>query len=406
MIDFFRRLFALDFMPHGHCYFWHPEVLWLNVGSDALIALSYYSIPLALFVFVRRREDLAFKQVFVLFAAFIFACGSTHLMEAVTVWKPAYRFEGMLKLGTGLVSAATAVVLWKLMPHALTLPSPAQLAEANASLADEVRVRERAEADLRRLNAELERRVADRTEALRRSNEDLEQFAYVASHDLQEPLRAVSMYVQMLEQQYAEQLGPEGRKYVGYAVEGANRMRELIKDLLTYSRANTQDQRFCEVDAEGALRQAVANVQGALDAKKGRLTHDALPTVVADATQLTQIFQNLLSNAIKYAPNEGLHIHVSADEDGDTVTFHVRDDGIGIDPEYHEQIFEPFRRLHTRQEYPGSGLGLSICKRLTERHGGRIWVESTPGHGSTFHIRLPKKHQQGAAGADDRTDPT
>lgn len=389
-MDFFRRLFALDFMPHGHCYFWRPEVLWLNVGSDALIALSYYSIPLALFVFVKRREDIAFKQVFVLFGAFILACGSTHVLEAVTVWHPVYRFEGMLKLVTALVSAVTAVVLWRLMPNALALPSPAQLAEANAQLRAEVDHRERAEAELRALNAELEDRVRQRTEELRRSNEDLEQFAYVASHDLQEPLRAVSMYVQLLERRYHDQLDAEGKKFIGYATQGASRMRELIHDLLAYSRASTQEQHLQTIEAADALARAEANVRGALEEAGGRITHDPLPSVRADETQLTQVFQNLLSNAIKYrSPDEPLQVHVWAEREGDTVAFHVRDNGIGVEPDYHEQIFEPFRRLHTRAEYPGSGLGLSICKRLVERHGGRIEVESEPGRGATFHIQLP-----------------
>ncbi|MFW6085911.1 MAG: sensor histidine kinase [Myxococcota bacterium] len=390
-MEFFRRLFSLDFMPHGHCYFWRPEVLWLNVGSDALIALSYYSIPLALFVFVRRREDIAFKQVFLLFGAFILACGSTHVLEAVTVWHPIYRFEGMLKLLTALVSAVTAVALWKLMPNALALPSPAQLAEANDQLRAEVGQRERAEAELRTLNAELEDRVRQRTEELRRSNEDLEQFAYVASHDLQEPLRAVSMYVQLLERRYADQLGADGKKFVGYATEGAARMRELIHDLLAYSRASTQEQHLQTIEAEDAFARAEATVRNALEEAGGQVTHDPLPAVRADQTQLAQVFQNLLSNAIKYrSPDEPLQVHVWAERDGGMVTFHVRDNGIGIEPAYHEQVFEPFRRLHTRAENPGSGLGLSICKRLVERHGGRIAVESAPGRGATFHVELPE----------------
>lgn len=390
MIYFLRNLFSMDFMPHGHCYFWRPGVLWLNVGSDTAIALAYYSIPLALYVFVRRRQDLAFRSVFFLFMAFIFACGGTHLLEAVTVWKPVYRFEGLVKLVTAIVSGATAIVLWKLLPHALTLPSPAQLQRANEDLQREVRDRQTAQAQLETLNTELERRVTDRTEELRRSNEDLEQFAYVASHDLQEPLRAVTMYVELLERRYGEALDADAHKYIAYASGGAKRMRELIRDLLSYSRASTGQQEVQVVDANLPFERAVRNVRESLESIGGEIVRSPLPQVHADKTQLAQIFQNLLSNAVKYHSERPLKIEVSAEADGDgAVTFRVCDNGIGIDPEYAKQIFEPFRRLHTRETYPGSGLGLSICKRLVERHGGRLWVESTPGEGSTFFFRFP-----------------
>ncbi|HJK90282.1 MAG TPA: histidine kinase dimerization/phospho-acceptor domain-containing protein, partial [Polyangiaceae bacterium LLY-WYZ-15_(1-7)] len=257
MIEFLSNLFASDFMPHGHCYFWRPEILWLNVGSDLGIGLAYFTIPLALLVFVRRREDLAFRRVFLLFSAFILACGTTHLFDIVTVWTPMYRLEGVLKLVTALVSASTAIVLWRLLPAALRLPSPAQLAAANADLSAEVERREAAEARLRESNEELELRVRERTEALARSNRDLQQFAYVASHDLQEPLRMVSSYVGLLDKRFGEALDERGQRYVGHALEGAQRMRRMIEDLLELSRAGESLGPADEVEAEACLEAAL-----------------------------------------------------------------------------------------------------------------------------------------------------
>jgi light-regulated signal transduction histidine kinase (bacteriophytochrome) len=225
---------------------------------------------------------------------------------------------------------------------------------------------------------------------LERSNKDLEQFAYVASHDLQEPLRMVSSYTQLLAQRYEGQLDEKAKKYIDYAVDGAVRMQRLINDLLTYSRVSTRGKPLEPIDASSVLGETIGNLYAAIQESRAIVTNDDLPTVRADAGQLLQVFQNLIANAIKFHGTDSPRIHVSARDAGHEWIFSVRDNGIGIDPQYKESLFVIFRRLHTRQEYPGTGIGLAVCKRIVERHGGRIWFESEPGKGTTFFFTAPK----------------
>lgn len=278
--------------------------------------------------------------------------------------------------------------------------------------------RKQAEEALKKLNEELEMRVAERTENLRasmeslqieinhrkqaeerlqvtlanleRSNKELEQFAYVASHDLQEPLRMVSSYTQLLAQRYEGQLDDKANKFIGYAVDGAIRMQRLINDLLAYSRVNTQGKTLETIDSHAVFGQTLRNLAATIKENQALIITDDLPTVRADATQLSQLFQNLIGNAIKFQGGDLPRIHVSACDLGHEWRFSVTDNGIGIDEQYKEKVFVIFQRLHTRQEYPGTGIGLAICKRIVERHGGRIWFESEAGKGSTFYFTLPK----------------
>lgn len=758
-------LFTANYIPHGHCYLWQRELVWLHVASDSLIALAYYSIPLSLLYVVFQRKDLPFRNIFWLFGAFILSCGTTHVMEVWTLWHPVYWLSGSLKLITALISAYTAFALIPLIPQALALPSPTQLEMINQRLQKEISERQKnattlleltqlqnaiinstnytiisvdtdgtiktfnlaaqqllgyyaeevvgkltpaivhdpleveqraevlsqelgvkiepgfevfvawarrgiadenewtyirkdgsrfpvlvsvtalydsegningfvgigqdisgrkqAEKELRELNIamqnavegiarldssgryvnvnrayankfgykpeemigmewpitvhpddvemlilavqemltsgkvevearglrkdglffynkitmvkacdeqgicnghhcfmkditdrklteraleesefkyrqivelaeegiwlidskdrttyvnqamarmlgyselemfgralfdfmdeegkqsandrsdrrkqgmaerhelrlkskdgkdvwtymstspvldkkgnllsscalvynitdrkEIERQMLQLTEDLKRSNEDLEQFAYVASHDLQEPLRAVTSYTQLLAQRYQGNLDAKADKYINYVVDGASRMQQLINDLLAYSRLGTRAQEFEAADCNAAVQQSLSNLQIAIAEKNAVITYESLPTVMADEFQLVQLFQNLIGNAIKFCQDVP-RIQIAAIMQDHEWLFSVRDRGIGIDPEYADRIFLIFGRLHSRREYSGTGIGLAICQRIVERHGGRIWVESQSGEGATFYFTIP-----------------
>jgi signal transduction histidine kinase len=229
---------------------------------------------------------------------------------------------------------------------------------------------------------------------LERSNTELQQFAYVASHDLTEPLRMVVSYLELLTSRAQGKLGEEEREFIGYASDGAQRMQHLIQDLLAYARVDTRGRPLESTDCERVLATALANLKLAIAESHTVVEHDPLPTVHGDVVQLTQVFQNLIGNAIKFRGKEAPKIHVGArQQDGEWI-FHVKDNGIGIDPKNFERIFVLFQRLHTRQEYPGTGMGLAICKKIVERHGGRIWVESRPGEGTAFFFTIPAKKEK------------
>jgi signal transduction histidine kinase len=231
-------------------------------------------------------------------------------------------------------------------------------------------------------------------EELARSNRDLEQFAYVASHDLQEPLRMVAIYTQLLAERYQGKLDPEADKYIHYAVDGALRMQTLVQDLLTFSRVGRGGNRFKLTDCNEVVQSGLKNLQTSILQSGAQIHCEKLPSVLADGSLLAQVFQNLIGNAIKFRGSEPPVIRVTAKLQGKEWVFSVQDNGIGIAPEHAEIVFVIFKRLHTRAEYPGSGIGLSICKKIIEQHGGRIWVESQGGKGSTFKFTLPAQDER------------
>jgi len=294
-----------------------------------------------------------------------------------------------LILVTGALGDMTAVDCIKqgatdyVLKGALTrLPIVIRRALQEKSLRDQ---RQRAEEDLAR-----------KVEELARSNRDLEQFAYVASHDLQEPLRMVAAYTQLLAERYRGKLDENADKYIGYAVEGALRMQTLILDLLAFSRVGRTEPGRKNGDCNVALKIAMANLQTAIGESGAVITHDELPSVAVDQSQLLQLFQNLVGNAIKFRAAEAPVIRVSAEKQDSSWLFSVADNGIGIAPQYQDKVFVIFQRLHTREEYAGNGVGLAICKKIAEYHGGRIWVESEPGCGATFHFTLPVRPDEQA----------
>jgi len=506
MLDFFRKLFSTDFMPHVYCLR-EPGLVQLHLFSDSVIALSYGLIPLALVLLIRRRRDLAFPWMFSLFGVFILGCGLTHLLGVITLWHPIYRFDGLVKAITALASFPTAVLLFRLLPQVEALPSPAQLRA-------EIDQRHTVEIELRDLNRELERRVAERTAqlseseirfrtlaeavpnllwttdangyctyvssryqeftglsveeltgngwatvlhpedqdrvhaawseavqtgqpyeiefrlrrfdgsyywfvargvpmrgadghisqwlgsltdvhgmkrteaALRRSNEELRQFAYAAAHDLQEPLRNVSTSIGFLKRSYGEKLDGASARWFSAAVEGAQRLHEMIKDLLTYSRAVDSSEHSSDpVSVNEAVKMALVNLDEPMVTAGARIEVASLPSVRVYETHLVQIFQNLLSNAIKYRKSDlAPEIRITAVKSAAQWQFCVSDNGIGFNPEYAEKIFGVFKRLHLREEYPGNGIGLAICARVVAHYGGRIWAQSQPGQGAAFYF--------------------
>ena len=235
-----------------------------------------------------------------------------------------------------------------------------------------------------------ERELQETAAKLARSNADLEQFAYVASHDLKEPLRAISGSIQILQERYKDKLERSADEVIKHTVDGATRMQTLIDDLLTYSRLTTREAPLEATDCSQIVQEVMANLKSAIDESKAIITYDALPVVKADSTQLLQVFQNLIGNAIKYRSQRTPRIHIGVEDKGNEWLFSFSDNGIGIAPQYADRIFRIFQRLHTRKEYTGTGIGLAVCKKIVERHGGRIWLESELEEGSTFLFTLPK----------------
>ena len=235
-----------------------------------------------------------------------------------------------------------------------------------------------------------EQAEAEYLERLRRSNEELEQFAYVASHDLQEPLRKISSYLQLVEQRYADQLDQDGKEFIEFAVDGATRMKNLISDLLMYSRVQRNKDEFATVDTRQVLEQVLDSLALSIEDCHAEITHDTLPEVFGNEAHLTQLFQNLIGNALKFHGDALPKIHVGVQRRARAWEFCVRDNGIGMEPKYFDRIFAVFQRLHSRSAYEGTGIGLAICKRVVENHGGRIWVESEPDHGTTFYFTISR----------------
>ncbi len=286
---------------------------------------------------------------------------------------------------SGHIGEETAVALMKAGAHDYLMK------DRLARLAPAVE-RELGEARMRRERRRGEEKLRLSVEELARSNAELEQFAYVVSHDLQEPLRMVASYVQLIEERYKDQLDSSAREFIAYAVDGATRMKRMITDLLAYSRVGKNGKEIVAVDCQAALGQACADLRASITEAAAEISHGLLPTVLADAAQFAHLFQNLIGNAIKFRSQAPPRIHVSAERNGQEWVFSVRDNGIGLDPQFADRIFLVFQRLHAREEYPGTGIGLAIARKIVEHRGGRIWVESEPGKGATFRFSVPVGH--------------
>jgi len=532
------------FMPHGYCYLWLPDLVLLHTVSDSIIVLSYYSIPIGLTVLLRKRRDLSFDYMFALFAIFIFACGTTHVLQIWNIWHSNYYLEGMVKAVTATASLLTAVIMWPLLPKIISLPSPTQMAAATQLLREEIERRQRSEHQLFLLNHELEQRVDERTrelqqskdalerevqqraaieqrllqifestpngllvissngsiekanaqaeaifgyapgellgltietlvplkyrghhggnrqnyiqaperramgagrdlfgqrkngtevpleiglnpispqtgseiiasvvdvsyrkraeqqirakaDAVMRNNEELQQFAFIASHDLREPLRKVLAFSNLLTTGRYGNFDDKGNEFISYITDAANRMQDLLDSLLSYSRVTSKARPFTQVDLNKVIASVLDDLQLAINDKSAQVECTPLATLDADDVQMRQLFQNLVSNSIKYSRDGVTPLIRIVGEmvapDNYLITF--TDNGIGFEQQYASQIFEVFKRLHGRGSYPGTGMGLAIARKIVDRHNGRIIAHGTPGVGSSFEILLPL-HQE------------
>ena len=368
-------MFSTDgFMPHGHCYLWQPAVLWLHVISDALIVLAYFSIPVTLIYFVRRRRDLEFHWMFICFAVFILACGTTHLMEIWTVWHPAYWLSGGVKAITALASIPTAILLVKLIPFALALPSPAALKALNEQMASEIADRKRIEHALSQRNMELAT-----------LNRELEAFSYSVSHDLRAPLRSMDGFSMLLLEDYGKQLDADGQDALHRIRAGSQRMGRLIDDLLRLSQVNRAEIRREAVDLS-LLASGIAESIGSEQPERVvEWRIDGHMRIHADQALLQIALRNLLENAWKFtAKTRQPVIRVGMMQGVGGTTYFVADNGAGFDMAHADQLFGAFQRLHHGADFPGTGIGLAIVQRIISRHDGQIWAEARKDEGATF----------------------
>jgi signal transduction histidine kinase len=353
--------------PHGFCLLWEPGLIWLHAVSDAAIGVAYFTIPLALAVFVHRRRDLVFRPVFLLFAAFIVLCGTGHWLDLLTLWVPAYGLEGLVKAMTACVSILTAIALWMLLPQLLALPSPVQLRQAQAALSE----REQRAAELSRVNA------------------DLEQFAYIASHDLKAPLHAIRQLAEWIGDDMRDIAGPETLENLQLMQRRAARMEMLIASLLNYSRVghtNTEPEAVNPADLVEEIIHSIAPPPGF----RVRFQGDA-PVIDTQRPPLDHVLRNLVSNAIKHHDRPEGEVIVSVRMIHGVAEFRVEDDGPGIAPAFHQRIFAIFQTLQQRDDHETSGVGLSIVQKIVERAGGTVWVESAPPRrGSVFVFTWPE----------------
>ncbi|MBO6520570.1 MAG: hypothetical protein JJ900_08505 [Rhodospirillales bacterium] len=405
---------AASFMPHGYCLLWRPDLVALHAVSDALIFLAYASIPAALVVLVRKRPEIEHRTTVVLFAAFILACGLTHLVAVFTLWQPMYGLQGLVKAATAIISLLTAIAIWPLLPKLLKIPSPRalqvlnrDLENVNNELKHEIEEHEVTLAELRAMRRELEVRVEERTRELNvayrdleRVNEDLSTFVHVASHDLKEPLRGIRHYAEIVADDHAETLTEQGKKDLNGIIRLADRLSDLINSLRDYSRAGNTDETLEDVDLNGVLKEAVDNLHSLIvDSGLQIDVPQRLPVIHCARAHALALMQNLISNAATHS-NENPRVRIEAEDGGaGMVRIVVSDNGPGIPENLNEDIFKMFRRVAGPAKSPTgdrseeiaertTGMGLAIVKRIVERYNGSIKLLPSTGGGASFELML------------------
>ncbi|MBU7585614.1 MAG: GHKL domain-containing protein [Nostoc sp. TH1S01] len=417
--DFLNFFLSTNFIPHGHCYLWQPGLVWLHILSDCIISFSYYSIPLMLVYFIRKREDVPFRNIFVLFSAFIISCGTTHLLEILTLWYPYYWLSGTIKALTAIISFYTALTLIPLVPQALALPSPAQLEAANQALQVEITERKLVENELRQYKERLEELVEQRTaelaaankqlqteivqrkksqermaellQELKHTNQELNDFAYIVSHDLKAPLRGIGLLSEWLMNDYADKFDNEGKDLINKILIRVNKLQNLIDSILEYSRIGRIREEKREVNLHNIVRDVIEILEPSKDIQIE--ISEIFPIIYCEKTKIEQVFQNLLSNAIKFLGKPQGKIIVGCTEEEDYWKISIADNGIGIEEKYFTKIFQIFQKLSPTPDSESTGIGLSIVKKIVEMYGGSIWLESQVDQGSTFFFTIKKTLQ-------------
>ena len=380
-MDVLKQVFLGDFMPHGMCYMWKPGLLWLHVSSDALIFLAYTSIPFTLLYILKRRQDLVFSKVMALFVAFVLLCGFTHAIAIWNVWNGAYWFSGTVKSITAVVSVATAIALYKLIPALDAIPTIHDLQH-------QIKLRKNKEKQLNEQQFLLQRY----SDELSRSNQELDHFAYVASHDLKSPLRGIRQLVSFIKEDMEEakiDLPDHIGQHMKQVDTRINRMNKLLDDLLAYSRADNIEGDIEKVDCNHLTQTLFELVNSKPNLKL--VLSEPLPTLTTLKTPLTTVFRNLFDNAIKHHDKDQGVIGVKVEEQDNYYLFTVSDDGPGVASDYHETMMTLFKTLKPRDQVEGSGMGLAMIKKIINRFGGSIKIESDVGKGMSFSFQWPKE---------------
>ena len=361
---FFKGLFDSSQWPaRWHCGYWTDFHGWLYILSDLMIWLAYFMMPIIIFRYVsKRKQVIKFPGLYLLFAAFILLCGTTHFLDAAMFWVPMYRLNTLVRFFTALVSLMTVYSLIKVLPEAFKQ-------KTSVELENEIRRREFAELKL----AE--------------ANKNLEAFASVASHDLQEPLRKIKTFSSLLYEINENNFSPESRELAKKVIQSAGRMQTLVRDVLSLSTIS-ENIVFEEVNMAAVINHVMEDLEMKMAEKKAIIQVGEIPPVLGHQSYLTQLFLNLISNALKFNDKKPV-IGIKGETIGNRVFIHISDNGIGMEKEEIHKIFEPFSRLNPRPEFEGTGIGLTICKRIVSLHNGKIVVESKPGQGSTITVDLP-----------------